>query len=296
MISSLIRAFNKSSSWQLATGSLSNTNFTTVVQGTGKIIAGGGSMFESTTGDTWVSLSTPPTATALYPYCSAYSGVAYVFAGYSYNTGAPLIYSSTDGITWTSRSATGFGSTSIIVGVYWSGTYFVAISSQGHIATSSNTGATWTQRAKETTFGFTCGAYGNGVYIASGGALYTSTNGTTWTNRAATAPGVVLSSVTYGNSKFVGVGASGGITTSTDGITWTSPINPVTTNLNGITYGGSKFVAVGTSGVILTSLDGITWIKVESPVTTNLQKVIYTGSKFVAVGNSGKILTSITGL
>jgi hypothetical protein len=62
--------------------------------------------------------------------------------------------------------------------------------------------------------------------------------------------------VTYGNNTFVAVGRGGAILTSPDGATWTQRTSPTSNSLYGATYGNGTFVAVGYDGTILTSPDG----------------------------------------
>ncbi len=59
-----------------------------------------------------------------------------------------------------------------------------------------------------------------------------------------------LSEVTYGNNTFVAVGWHGAILTSPDGVTWTERTSGTTESLKGVTYGNNTFVAVGGSGNI----------------------------------------------
>ena len=278
----VIRSFGKSS------------NIRTLCYGGGKFVLAPRSntnIYTSTDGITWVISATDITWTA---YSSVYSTSTFVLVGYTQG-GVPSINTSTDGITWTSRSATGFGSTAYIKDICWSGTYLVAVSDEGHIATSSSTGSSWTQRAK-CAYALSCVTYGGGVYVALGNnELFTSTNGTTWTDRTGTNPNISANSVAYGASKFVVVGNK--IFTSPDGITWTQRTSPFgTTNIKKVTYGNGKFVAVGDLGKIATSTDGISWLLSESPVTTTLYDVDYGASNFIAVGDSGVVITSPTGL
>jgi hypothetical protein len=59
--------------------------------------------------------------------------------------------------------------------------------------------------------------------------------------------------VTYGNGTFVAVGYPGAILTSPDGVTWTQRASGTVGFLRGVTYGNGTFVAVGDWGAILTS-------------------------------------------
>lgn len=93
------------------------------------------------------------------------------------------------------------------------------------------------------------------------GIIYTSTDGTSWSQRRR--QGGVLNDVAFGNGVFVTVGSGGIILSSPDGITWASHPSGVTRNLDGVAFGAGNFVAVGYQnsipGVILSSPEGATW-------------------------------------
>ena len=91
-----------------------------------------------------------------------------------------------------------------------------------------------------------------------------------------------LFSVTYGNGKFVGVGASVAAS-STDGINWTSLAFPYGNSFS-VTYGNGKFVAViNNSNKAYYSTNGITWTATNFPSSAQWYSVTYGNGKFVAV-------------
>lgn len=101
-------------------------------------------------------------------------------------SGTGGIASSTDGITWTTRSTAGDFRTSKVIkaGALW----FCGIN--GGAFYTSPDGITWTSRS--TMSGSLIGAaYGNGVWtvLSSGGSLFSSPDGTTWTARTNVVPG-----------------------------------------------------------------------------------------------------------
>ena len=256
---------------------------------------GSAGIYTSTDGITWVM---KVEYVNFYAISATYSNPStLIMGGYNMDTLRPAIATSSDGTTWTLRTTTGFGTTAYIKDICWSGTYLVAVSDEGHIATSSSTGSSWTQRAKSAD-PFEAVAFGAGIYIAVGYyKLWTSTNGTTWTDRSSTSPNQSVNSATYGNGLFVVVGGSGRISTSQDGINWTQRTSPFGKDtINSVTYGAGRFVAVGRSGKIATSTDGINWVLSESPVTADLENVIYGANKFIATGVSRALITSPTGL
>ena len=75
---------------------------------------------------------------------------------------------------------------------------------------------------------------------------------------------------------FVSVGDRGAILTSTDGTTWTQRNKyEHRLGFTGVTYGSGLFVTVGRNGVIITSSDGISWTKRTSGRSGFLEEVTY---------------------
>jgi photosystem II stability/assembly factor-like uncharacterized protein len=168
----------------------------------------------------------------------------------------------------------------------------------------STDGETWTKVNVGTQFDRLTGITydGSGTYVlvsTSGdysGRIYTSTNGTDWTEKAAVPQ--QLSDVAFGGGKFVAVGGASNVLISTDnGATWQSRTLTQEagkkTKLLSIAYSAisSKFVAVGMGsdtiqhkGGILTSADGETWTGTYSDSTNTIWDVTYGDGGFVAVG------------
>jgi hypothetical protein len=102
-------------------------------------------------------------------------------------------------------------------------------------------------------------AYGAGTYVAGGkhGVLYTSANGSTWTERTNPSAGARdIEAMAYGGGQFVAVGVgwfliapTPVILTSPNGATWTERAAPPgTRSLFGLAYGNGLYVAVGNGG------------------------------------------------
>jgi photosystem II stability/assembly factor-like uncharacterized protein len=121
--------------------------------------------------------------------------------------------------------------------------------------------------------------------------------GTLWNSQPAIGT-ADLHGITYGEA-FVAVGVGGALFSSSDGVTWTPAVNPVpANNLNAVTYYGGAYIAVGNAGVILRSTDGKNWKQQAIGVTTNdLYAITNNGGQagFVAVGANGTILASADG-
>ena len=136
------------------------------------------------------------------------------------------------------------------------------------------------------------------MYVAAGanGAMYTSSDATSWTpiNYAVSKS---LYGVVY-NGAYMAVGESGTMLYSTDAVTWAPETTGTTNNLYAIASNNlNLIVAVGAGGTIIYSGDGKTWYKaINSATTSDLQHVVYgTNGTWVAVGNGGTIVKSIDG-
>ena len=209
------------------------------------------------------------------------NGVWVAIAAYS-NAAA----TSTDGITWTSRTT----SSSSLMAMTFGNGLFVAVGQSGAAATSPD-GITWTSRTMPTSVAWNTVTYGNGTFVAlasSGLNAATSTNGTTWTARTIPS-GYMWNSVTYGNGLFVGVTYydNSVIVSSNNGTSWTA-YNPSMNNMFSVVYGNSLFVVVGNSGSntdnvgVKTSTNGQTWTARTIPVA-NWKSVVYANGTFIAI-------------
>ena len=246
------------------------------------------------------------------------------------NNDQDSILTSPDGATWTRNLA---GSNCKLYGVtYGNGTYVavgtgitaagtqnkevkgvpqsIALQPYGEEAggavLTSKDGASWTSISGITDrlFGV---AYGNGLFVAVGGARSgLPPNGTSWTGQSLN-PGIDLQGICYGNGIFVAAGSEADnayfdyddpyLLTSTDGSTWTG-IKPASVGqFYGVAYGNGLFVAVGASqsaehGVRLcsanctaTSPDGSTWTTQQSGTGSVLYGVAYGKSAVRGGGN-----------
>ncbi|WP_169741350.1 fibronectin type III domain-containing protein [Andreprevotia chitinilytica] len=112
-----------------------------------------------------------------------------------------------------------------------------------------------------------------------------------------------LTSVAYGNSNFVAVGAAGTVYaapysyTSTGGVTaWTKPTGlpaSLSSNLTSVIYDGTRFDAIGADGSTLVSTDTVTWTAATA-ATGGTNALAYGNGVYVAVGNGGSIQSNAT--
>jgi uncharacterized protein DUF1566 len=158
----------------------------------------------------------------------------------------------------------------------------------------------WTPQAAAEANGWRSVTYGNGLFVAvatSGtNQVMTSSDGVTWTPRAA--PNAVWYSVTYGNGLFVAVAYSGTdqVMTSPDGINWTAQTAAEANQWQAVTYGDGLFVAVAGNGTnqVMTSPDGINWTAQTAGAVRQWQSVVYGGGLFVAVTGGSDNYTVMT--
>ena len=101
-----------------------------------------------------------------------------------------------------------------------------------------------------------------------------------------------LYGITYGNNKFITVGASGSVLRSDDGSDWDSSTSNTTGTLYSVAFGNSRFVAVGYNTVIVSTDNGTNFTRTAS---YDFNDITYGNGLFVAVGDDENIHTSTDG-
>jgi hypothetical protein len=131
---------------------------------------------------------------------ATYGNGLFVTVGRTPGGSSGSILTSSDGVTWTNRSA------SNLSGICFANGLFVAVGDAGLIRTSVN-GVNWTTQASGVTVSLWDVGYGDGFFLAVGdqGTLLTSPNGASWTRRSSFTS-QSLQRVTYGRGTFVVVG------------------------------------------------------------------------------------------
>lgn len=182
-----------------------------------------------------------------------------------------------------------------VVGTYglmWDGSRFLSVGSTKIATSTTGLNNAWTDATINAGYSFYGLAFDGTTYVAVGqtGAIYTSTNRTTWTARTSGTTDL-LHSVAYESSVglFVAVGYSTGvIITSPDGVTWTSRINPTTTNFRKVVWSSahSKFFAVGNKVVF--SDDGVTWVASSYPLVSIFYDIAFIGTTALVTTENGK--------
>jgi hypothetical protein len=180
-----------------------------------------------------------------------------------------LIATSPDGTTWTQRDSSvppDVGASFDAV-AYGNGRFVVAglrIDGGTNVVTSED-GINWSSLGSPFGRDFVGDiVYANGMFVAVGGRIWTSTDGITWTLRQDYRN---LNRVAFGNGRFTATGNLGVILVSTDGIEWMQVASPTGHSLFGVAYAPApldRFVAVG-DGVAAYS-DGDEVVTVEASI------------------------------
>ncbi|TSA10702.1 MAG: hypothetical protein D4R79_11050 [Comamonadaceae bacterium] len=157
---------------------------------------------------------------------------------------------------------------------------------------------------RSVTFGATTGTTTTvpvNTYVAAGtgGAIYSSLDGATWSAVNYASSRNINAAGYFGTFKLVGDG--GLVLLSSDAASWTPQTSGTTQNLYAI---ASNFlslnVAVGANGTIISSADGITWTAATNSGTTrDLYAVTYAAygsGLWLAVGAGGTMVQSTDGL
>lgn len=208
------------------------------------------------------------------------------------------VLASIDGAPWDIRATlTGFRAE----GIAYNGSVYLAVDGNGKFSTSSD-GDVWSAPSTISgAVGLTQTAYGNGVFIATGvksanaRGLWTSTDGSVWTDRSSAIAGTgLVSFVSFVNNVFIIGGASGFLATSTDATAWATRTTGVTEGLNGAGYFGGVYVVVGDTGRIITSSNLNGWTPRSSGTSATLNAAVGNSLGFLVVGGSGTARISDT--
>ncbi len=148
------------------------------------------------------------------------------------------------------------------------------------------------------------GGYFNGTLfciVGATGAIYTSSDGVSWTARTAdNSYGDDFHSVIYNGTLWCAVGETGEIQTSPDGETWTHRV--ADSSYIGTFYcvgfdSDGMFCVAGETGEIQTSTDGETWTHqtADDSFAEIFYGIVYGSNTWCLVGDSGEIQTSPDG-
>lgn len=206
--------------------------------------------------------------------------------------------------SWTQQySVASSGSTTYWTGIASStdGAKLAAVEYPGIIATSTNSGQTWTAQMPDDTRNYTCiASSSDGTKLIAGvegGFLYTSIDsGANWTARFSDSNRTWYSVASSADgTKLVAADNHNIYTSINSGVNWTSRMNPNKISRVASSADGTKLIAAVQNGHVYTSTDsGAAWIDRLSSTFNQWQAVASSsdGSKLVAVESPGKVWVS----
>lgn len=279
-------------------------------EGTFVAVGTGGVILTSTDGSAWTRQTSPVTTTL--------NGVGIVKGNFVIAGTAGVVLTSTNGTAWSSASIDGKFSDLLFATA--SGDNALLLGRAGEVFIS-NQPASWRRLTVGTGESKTGVTYAAGKFVAVGSTsdpitrgtvvpVQVSSDGLTWTRADANASLPSLSAITFGQQRYVAVGATYvgpdgfpntaddcAAFTSNDGLTWTVSVTGAgVTQLNAICASPSRFVAAGNGGVLLSSPDGITWTRHTSNTAVTFRGAAYGNGRYVVVGDGGSIRHSADGL
>ena len=186
------------------------------------------------------------------------------------------IRSSTDGITWTTRTS---NTSNSLTSVANNGTTFVAVGNVGTIRTSTDA-ITWTTRTSNTTNNILSVVHANGRFIAYTDAkeILSSSDGATWVNGGA----AFVSHGTWNIRSNQTSGANGGSRPKKNRVAYSPSLN--------LYVMAEGFSSSGGTARLFSSSDGRTWTQRASRAG-GYGGVIWTGNRFISwAGHTGTTL------
>ncbi len=259
--SNLIPAILNPSALGYGGGSGSSAQF--AVAGSGKAI-----WISNNGGLTWAAAATPASPSATI-YSFAKGNGTWVAVGYDSSTGPVIggiiVVSTDNGLTWLPPT-----SMPVLNGIYLNE-------------------VTWGSGTAGDTF----------VAVGGSGMILTSADGQTWTQVASTLTANNLTSVAFGNGKWLMAAESSGasssdlaIYTSGDGTLWTKVLGDAGYLIPSIAYGNGSFVCLTASSALpsvefaeyySTTDDGLTWTPTQWMLGYSPSGIAWDGSRFIII-------------
>ena len=204
--------------WTPGTGLSWGQSLYGAAYGNGRYVLVGGTnspvVYTSTDGTTWTVRDFGSQGGSLYPM--GFNGIAFgdgifIAKGTGYNSGDNrwynVLFTSTDGVTWTRIASTLLDSAGTFYDILFAGGRFFVTGGSG-ILVSADKGTTWSNVYPKSCYGI---GYGGGVWIATtAGGGFISQDGTNWTDFSLPTE-KTLYDAAYGNNTFIIVGENGTI-------------------------------------------------------------------------------------
>ncbi len=187
--------------------------------------------------------------------------------------------------------------------LFWTGSALVAVGEgTGYqlgypdgLLFSSNDGTAWTQQSTEAPFSLTCvGAFKNQVLVGGSGGYVLA--GTAPNQLPIVTSGAEMTGVLWNGTEFVAVTDRGTVMRSTNGTTWSETHSHASVWFDRLAFSGSIYAALGGAyGVpneIYSSADGHTWAKTLAFQDVVLKDITWGNGNFVACGQDGTVFLS----
>lgn len=282
--------------WEWSNPKPCGTDLSNIAYGNGLFVTVGTMGAINTSGDckNWVTRNSGTLATLR---SVAYGNNQFIAVGDS-----NLILSSSDGLVWSKLTS---GGSAVYKSVTFGDNKFVVVGNylMGYvlrpIILSSVDGIQWKKWLPEDSPGndiiLTSAAFGNHQFVAMGYAVtYSSLGDTAW--QYASIWMNLIKSVTYGNNKFVAVGAFGKIMTSTDCKLWLKCDSLTSEHFISVCYGNNQYKILGERGTMLSSTDGVAWVKTNPLTEYKLFSISYILDNFIIVGELHAVISSQDGI
>ncbi len=209
-------------------------------------------------------------------------------------------YTSSDGITWTARTAAALNGTQVFATIRYLNGQWVGVSAGIGILTSPDA-VTWTKCFADTNYYYRDIAYGAGRYVAVGrnGRVVVSTDGLNWTAHPQ-AESLLFYRVVFGAGVFVATDGTN-LWSSADGTQWTARNRPIKSSgsytgfVSSLEYADGNFVATYGSDV-LRSANGVDWQVLSGVLPPPVNGNYFTGRLVVADGKLWAIGSTFGGL
>lgn len=173
---------------------------------------------------------------------------------------------SSDAVNWAATFPLG-NSTADFYGIGFSPEGRVMVGSRANVYFSAAGTTDWEQKFTGSYTSISDIEYNGSLYVTTGSAIMTSSDGVDWTQQFGGQPGGTLANVVYGQGRWVAGSWNNTsdipLTTSADGTNWAFPptLPAEFTECRDLAFGNGIFVALPRTGTstLVTSTDGLTW-------------------------------------